>query len=186
MRKSFGNPAKSRSDCFHSKVKQRNRGRRAKTNQNRAWHSPCIFLAENHHHQRNHRKQCCLPVQRTKGARKCRHAVKKIARDLIQPQSKKIPDLRARNENCNSVREADNHRARKIFHRRAHSRDSQQHQYHAGHHRARKQSVDPVLRDDSGHHYHKCSGRSADLRLRTPQRGDHESGDYRAVQSSLR
>ena len=131
MRKPFWDSAKPRSNRLHSQVKQRHRRRRAKTHQNRARHSPRIFLAGNHHRQRNDRKQCGLPVQSREGARQCRHAVKKIARNLIQPQSEKIPDLRARNENCNSVRETDNHRARKIFHRTTHSRDSQQHQHHA-------------------------------------------------------
>ena len=165
MRKPFWDSTKPRSYRFHSQVNQRNGRRRAKTHQNRAWHSPCIFLAGNHHRQRNHRKQCRLPVQSREGARQCRHPVKKIARHLIQPQPEQIPDLRARNENCNSVRETDNHRARKIFHRTTHSRDSQQHQHHAGHHGARKQSIDTVLCDDSGNYNDERAGRSSDLRL---------------------
>ena len=185
MRKPFGDSAKPRSYRFHSQVHQGHSRGRTKTHQNRAWHSPCIFLAGNHHRQRNDRKQCGLPVQSREGARQCRHAVKKIARNLIQPQSEKIPDLRARNENCNSVRETDNHRAWKIFHRCTHSGDSQQHQHHAGHHGARKQPVDTVLGDDSGHYNHERAGRSADLRLRTAERRDHKPGNNCAIESGL-
>ena len=185
MRKPFWDSAKPRSNRLHSQVKQRHRRRRAKTHQNRARHSPRIFLAGNHQRQRNHCKECCLPVQRREGARQCRHSVEKVAGDLIQPQPEKILELRARNENRNSVREADNHRARKIFHGRTHSRDSQQHQHHAGHHGARKQPVDTVLGDDSGHYNHERAGRSADLRLRTAERRDHKPGNNCAIESGL-
>ena len=57
---------------------------------------------------------------------------------------------------------------------------------HAGHHRAHEQAVDAVHGDDPGHDDHERAGGSADLSLRSAQRGDQKARDDGAVDAGLR
>jgi len=67
---------------FHSQVHQGHGRGRTKTHQNRAWHSALHISGRKSSRQRNHCKQCCLPVQSREGARQCRHPVKKNRPEL--------------------------------------------------------------------------------------------------------
>ena len=88
-----------------------------------------------------------------------------MAGDVVHPQAEKITDLRAGNENGDAVGETDHDGARKELHRRAHAGDAQQDEQDPSHHRAGKQAIDSVPRDDARDHNHKRARGSANLRL---------------------
>ncbi len=56
----------------------------------------------------------------------------------------------------------------------------------SSHHRAHEQAVDAVSGDDAGDYDYEGAGRSADLGLRSAERGDQKAGDDGAVDSGLR
>ena len=117
---------------------------------------------------------------------KSAHAMEKISRHALHPQSEKVSNLRAGDQNGDAVGESDDDRTREILDRRAHASDSEEHQQHARHHRAGEQSFDAIFGDDSRDHHDERTGRAADLCFGTSERGDQEAGDDRAVDARLR
>ena len=83
---------------------------------------------------------------------------------LLDGQSKEILDLRTRNQNRNSIGEADHDGPRNELHRRAHAGYAKNDEQHAGHHRAHEQSIHAVHGDNSRDHHYERARRSADLR----------------------
>src|SRR5215475_13722119 len=107
--------------------------------------------------------------------------MKEISRHRIEVQAEEILDLRAGDQNGDTIREADHNWPRKIFDRGTHTRGSEKKQKDASHHRADKEAVDAVLGDDSRYNNNECAGWAADLRLGTTERGNEKTGDDCAV-----
>ncbi len=91
------------------------------------------------------------------------HPREKLARHFFYLETEKILNLSARDEDGNSVCEADDDRSREISYRRAQPGYSERDKNRARHQGAHEQPVHPVLFDDSCHDDDERAGRTADL-----------------------
>jgi hypothetical protein len=105
---------------------------------------------------------------------------------LLDLQPQKILHLRARDQDRNSVREADHDWPRNKLDRRAHASDTHRHQQYTRHHRAHEQAIYAMHSDNPGDDHDECSGRSTNLRFRSSQQGNQESRHDCAVDARLR
>src|SRR5690242_1296655 len=112
--------------------------------------------------------------------------MEEIAGRMIEFESEEFLNLCAGDENGNTVGEADDHRAGKIFYGSAHAGYTEQNQEHACHHGADEKAVDAMLGDDAGYDDYECAGGPANLRFGAAERGDDESGNDGAVETVLR
>src|SRR5712671_6242557 len=167
-------------------MKERDRRGGSKRNDDSARHALGVFQTQNHDSQGTDRNNCGLPGNRVRGVREGLHAVKKITWNMIHAQAEEVANLRAGDEDGDSVGEADNYGTGEIFDGGAHARDPKHHEEHASHDGACEKAIDAILRDDAGDHHHESTGRAADLRLGASQRGNNEPGDDRAVNAGLR
>src|SRR6266704_3119387 len=167
--KAAGDAPEARSDRFDGNIQKRNGCGCTEGDKNRAGDFFRIFQAENHHgdgkdgykRRRDRNGVPRLPERF--------HPVKKVTGDVIHFQTEEVADLRAGDEDGDTVGEANDDGARKIFHHGAHARHAQQDQQHTRHHRTSEKAVNAVLRDDACDNHDERACRSADLRFGAAQ-----------------
>ena len=147
-------------------MEENDRGGRAEGDQDGARNLLGVLQAENHHRNGKNGNRGGRHGERVPRPGKRLHAVKEVAGNVIHLQAEEVADLRAGDENGDSVRETNDHRPRKIFHHRAHAGDAKKHQQHASHHRARQEPVDSMFGDNPCDDHHESAGGAADLRFR--------------------
>ena len=180
------NPAKARADGLNRQMEYPDQRRANQERNNIAgnfWH---ILAEYQDQRQRQHRQTCFFERDRAEVAGHGFQAAEKIARHVVDLQSKKILELRAGDHHGDSVGESHHHRPGNVFDRAAQSGGAQKNQEDAGDAGAHEEAVNPVPGDDAGNHHDKRARRAANLHPRSAQRGDQEPGNHRAVESGLR
>src|ERR1700684_4605203 len=92
------------------------------------------------------------------------HAMEEVTRHMVNLQSEKIADLRARDQDGDAVGKTDYDGMRKIFYDRAYAGDPENQKEHSGHHRDGEEALEPVLGDDARNNHNSCGGRGTDAR----------------------
>ena len=101
-------------------------------------------------------------------------------------QAEKIFHLGAGDQHSNTISKTDHNWTRNELHSCAHAGCAQNDEDHARHNGTHEQAIDAVDSDNSRNHDNERARGSADLRLRSPQRGDQKTGHYRTVDAGLR
>ena len=101
-------------------------------------------------------------------------------------KTKEVADLRAGDENGNSIREPDHDRTGNEPDRRTHSGHAKCDEDAAGEHGAHEQAIDAVARGDAGDDDDEGAGWAADLYPRAAEERNQAAGDDRAIKAGLR
>ena len=143
-------------------------------------------VGREHQHERRHgqtdgswRNRVEVPADR-------REAADELTRILGHPQPEKVADLRAGDEDRDTVRESHHDRPGDETDGSASAGHAKDDEHDARHHRAHVQAGDAVLRDYPGNDHDECASGAADLNPRSAERRDDEAGDDRAVDAGLR
>ena len=143
-------------------------------------------MTDCNHHYRAHGQRSRRVRKSVEVRRQRRHSQGKYSRHIVQTQSEKVFHLGAGNQDGNAISESHHYRPRYKLHRRPQPGYAHNHQQNSGHHRAHKQTVHPVDRDDPRDHHHKGPSRAADLRLGASQHRDQKSSHNGAINARLR
>ncbi len=162
-RKAARDSSEARSNCFDRNAKQSYGEGRTEGDDNRSRNALGKFETENQDSDRNDSERSSRHGDGVPRRAEGFHAMEEVSRDTVHAQAKEVANLSAGDEDGDAVREADNHRTRKILYGCPHPCDAEENEQDAGHHGAFEESVNAMLGDDSGDDDNKSSGGPADL-----------------------
>ena len=185
MGQAAGNSAKARADGFHRQLQQESRDRRAQHGNDCSRNPVGEGATQQHRRYRGSREQCRGQRKRGSGIGEGFHPQPEFAGNFGQLQAKEIFDLGAGDQHRDAIGKTDHNRARNKFHRGAHAGGAQHNEDGARHDGAHVQAVNAMHGDDPRDHDDESAGGSANLSLRSAQRGDQKAGDHGAVDAGL-
>ena len=131
-------------------------------------------------------RACChrIPIEIAEMQGQGFDLLRRVLRHL-EAEPEKLVQLPAKNDHSNAAGEPGHDRIGKEFQEPPHLERSDRDEHHARHHRGERQTAVAMLRDDREQHRNKRTGGPRDLKARSAEKSDRETGHDSSPQSLL-